>query len=337
MEKDPEESPAEESVAEAATFAEASGEGETAAEGDVTEDPPPPGVDPTAPLSADELVPPEEDWAWEEDEVPFESVAARSGERRSSRALLVSLAVVVVLLILVVLAALAGVVRIPGIPALGGAGAGVADTRPVGEPTEASGSEGEAAPPVSPGGTADPSAPGADAAGSLARSMAVGSYRDLSEALERGRSLSARDSTMVVAVSPVDVEGATWYRILLAPAPVGEPASVRSTLAERLGGIDASGWFERPTPFAFDLGDAPSLEAGRSRVALLADQGIPAYLVELRPPGASGPTYRVYAGAYSGPAEAAHMRDLLRSRGFAGVPLVPREGRAPGASAHPPA
>lgn len=295
-------------------------------------DAPPPAVDPSAPLSADELIPPEDDWAWEEEDgAPFESVAG--GGTGTRRGLLFSLVVVVVLLIVVVLAALAGLVRIPGIPALF-AGAAVEDTRPVEEPSGASVEDAEATP-VAPGVGGDVSAPAAEGVGSLDRAMAVGSYRDLAEALERTRALAARDPTLVAAVSPVDVDGATWYRILLAPLPEGEPASVRTTLAERLGGIDASGWFERPTPLAFDLGDASSLQAGRARVALLADQGIPAYLVELRPPGASAPTYRVYAGAYSGPAEASHMRDLLRDRGFAGVPLVPRRGRAPGAGRPP--
>jgi hypothetical protein len=52
---------------------------------------------------------------------------------------------------------------------------------------------------------------------------------------------------------------------------------------------------------------------------------IPSYIVEI-PYTVGPPRYRLYSGAYSGPAEADVMRQLLRNTGLADT-LVLRTGR----------
>jgi hypothetical protein len=74
----------------------------------------------------------------------------------------------------------------------------------------------------------------------------------------------------------------------------------------------ATQWDVRQAPLAFVLGEYETRSAAAQREAEVGTLAIPAYVTPVL--GNDGRTrYRVYAGAYAGPAEAESMRRQLRS------------------------
>jgi hypothetical protein len=81
----------------------------------------------------------------------------------------------------------------------------------------------------------------------------------------------------------------------------------------------------RQMPLSFLVGDYDTQQDAREQVESLREPGIPTFVVPGWLNGAE--RWRVYAGAYSGPAESDVMRQLLRGAGIKDS-LVTRTGRS---------
>ena len=76
----------------------------------------------------------------------------------------------------------------------------------------------------------------------------------------------------------------------------------------------AGDWFVRRTNLSFLLGDLPTVGAADGLAQALAQEGIPAYVLEVA--YSDGPSrFRVYAGGYASDAESAALAELIRSTG----------------------
>jgi hypothetical protein len=121
-----------------------------------------------------------------------------------------------------------------------------------------------------------------------------------------------------------------WYRLLAGPGEdPQELLALRDRMAAR-GSRGASNWLVREAGLAYLIDEPARLSDAEARVALLAEQGIPAHV--LRHPSAQGPDrFRVYAGAFADSAEAAYLGRVLRDAapGLRDVPLVERRGYRP--------
>jgi hypothetical protein len=90
--------------------------------------------------------------------------------------------------------------------------------------------------------------------------------------------------------------------------------------------IAASEFDVRETPLAFLVGQYQFRGDAEQRITELEAQDVPSYVIEV--PYTQGPSrFYVYAGAYSGPTEAAVMRERLRAVGVEDT-LVLRIGRS---------
>lgn len=157
-------------------------------------------------------------------------------------------------------------------------------------------------------------------------SVAVEAHQDLASAQERLNALRAASPGIRFYLAPVAVREVLYHRLLAGPV---EDRAAGEALMERLvaaGYKTASDpWAVRPTELAFHLGEFDSREAAGRRIAALAEQGIPAYVVPIAyDPGPDH--YRVYGGAYESESEAAVMREMLNEAGVQ-ARLVSRTGR----------
>lgn len=159
-------------------------------------------------------------------------------------------------------------------------------------------------------------------------SVAVEAHPDFDRALERVRSLQAAEPQIPFFLAPILYDSIIYYRVLAGLLPDTSTASVLNRrLFEAGHKTDADAWTVRPTIWAFHLDDFDSREAAEARSEALMELGIPTYVVEV--PYTVGPArYRLYAGAYEGPAQGGVMTRLLEE---AGVParLVQRMGPRP--------
>lgn len=160
--------------------------------------------------------------------------------------------------------------------------------------------------------------------------LSLASYEELTGAWEGAAAFASVYPDVQFIVAPVELDGAVWYRLLAGP---GEEARDVLALRDRMvarGSRGSENWIVRETGLAY-LIDAPDrLSDAEARVALLAEQGIPAHI--LRHPQAAGPArFRVYAGAFADSAEAAYLGRLLRDTapGLRDAPLVERRGYRP--------
>ena len=84
-------------------------------------------------------------------------------------------------------------------------------------------------------------------------------------------------------------------------------------------------WAIRPTAWAYHLGDFRSLAEAEAREEELLAKGVPSYIVDLSGEGGAG-NFRLYAGAYEGPAQGEVMARLLAEAGEE-PRLIRRTGR----------
>src|SRR5690606_34010165 len=93
-------------------------------------------------------------------------------------------------------------------------------------------------------------------------------------------------------------------------------ATIMDSLIAKGHKAGGSEWDIRSTPLSFLLGEFPTREAATRRMDELRRLGIPSYVIEM--PYSSGPSrFRLYSGAYTGPAEADVMRQFLQNVGLA--------------------
>jgi hypothetical protein len=173
--------------------------------------------------------------------------------------------------------------------------------------------------------TAVPAAPAAEATRHMRFSIGLAALSELQTAVEWTRALETRSPGQTFMVVPVDVNGTVYFRVLagLLESSDQVPAAIRSLRSST--GEEGAGWLVREAPLAFPLGDFGALAQARARVAQLLEGGIPSYVLAVDRP--DGLVYRVYAGGFAAPAEAAHLGRLLRRAGIDAT-LVERTGRA---------
>jgi cell division septation protein DedD len=160
----------------------------------------------------------------------------------------------------------------------------------------------------------------------LRYSVAIEAHPDLPTAAARVESLTAAEPAMGFYIAPILNDNELYYRVLAGPVRDSAAAAVlMDSLVARRHKTGSSEWDIRSTPYTFLLDEFATRDSAEARMSELRGLDIPAYVVEI--PYTAGPSrYRLYSGAYSGPAEAELMRQLLRNTGLADT-LVLRTGR----------
>jgi hypothetical protein len=156
--------------------------------------------------------------------------------------------------------------------------------------------------------------------------VAVEAHQDFATAVERVQLLRRNEPGIAFYLTPIPNQGVVYYRLLAGPAADTTAAweLMRRLVASRYK-TDLDPWSIRPTVWAYQLGDFPTAGAAETRAEELLQARIPTYVVEVE--YTSGPPrYRLFAGAYEGPAPAEVMAELLREAGIE-ARLVRREGK----------
>lgn len=169
-----------------------------------------------------------------------------------------------------------------------------------------------APPPVTATDTAQPASPEPVA---LAWSVAIEAHDDLPTAQRRVASLAAGDPSVGYFISPVLVDSVLYYRVLAGPvADSAAAALVMQRLVAAGQKTAAAARDIRRAPLSFLIGRFADREAAEQERERLRVLDIPAFV--LPTPARTDGTHRLYAGAYSGLAEADVMARLLRSAGL---------------------
>jgi hypothetical protein len=159
-------------------------------------------------------------------------------------------------------------------------------------------------------------------------SVAIESYEDYDAAMVRADSLALAAPDLSFYVVPVrDDDDSILYRVLAGPMTDSATASaaMQRLVQEELK-IALSEYDVRSTPLAFLVGQYEFRGDAEARMNELEARSVPSYTIEV-PQTQGAVRYNVYAGAYSGPSEAALMRDRLREAGVEDT-LVLRVGRS---------
>jgi hypothetical protein len=146
-------------------------------------------------------------------------------------------------------------------------------------------------------------------------SIAIEAHQELTLAVERVNALASEEKDIGFYIAPILVDSVLYYAIMA--GPVADSASATALMRQLLAkghktGAAASDL--RQTPLAYLIGEYDSDSDAKARAAESGQLGIPAYVIEVN--DSTGTHHRVYAGAYSGLAEAEVMRQLLRSAGL---------------------
>ena len=165
----------------------------------------------------------------------------------------------------------------------------------------------------------------------LPYSVQVIAFQSLPAAIERLATDRARVTHAPVYISPEEIGGIVYYKILAGALPDTTAArELRDSLVAEgvVNEQDAAGGLSliQSTPLAFQLAEYPSQDAAAAAADSLQARNIPAYAL---PMPYSDSTYRwqLYAGAYRDTASSAPLRALLTSAGLTPA-LVTRSGRA---------
>lgn len=154
-------------------------------------------------------------------------------------------------------------------------------------------------------------------------------HQDMAAATRRVESLEREASAVGFFIAPIFVDSAIAYRVLAGPVRDSATAArLMEWLVDNGHTTGRSEWGIRARPYAFLLGEYDRRDEAEQRRAQLADRGIPSYVLEMADADAAPSRFFLYAGAYSGAAEAEVMRRLLRNEGIADS-LVERRGRSP--------
>jgi len=156
---------------------------------------------------------------------------------------------------------------------------------------------------------------------SLPFAVQVAAWTSARQAMEDADTIEGRGFQPVVA--PVRVQRTLWYRIYV--GPVASRAAGDSLLeAVRAAGLDGSGTAAvARVPLSFALRRLAALPAARRERDRLRSAGLAAFVL-----GQADGSYRLFAGAFDTPDQAAVLDSLLTSTGSAGS-LGPRVGFHP--------
>ncbi len=159
------------------------------------------------------------------------------------------------------------------------------------------------------------------AADSLPYAVQVSSWTSLVFAADAAGALEERGVPAIVA--PLRLGGRIWYRVLAGPVATQD-------LADSLLSVLREAGFDRPrtaqpvlAPLSVALQRFATLAAARGGRARALAAGLPTFVL-----GQADGSYRLYAGAFATPAEAAYLDSLVTSTGSAG-PLGSRVGFRP--------
>ena len=165
----------------------------------------------------------------------------------------------------------------------------------------------------------------------LPYSVQVIAFQSLPAAMERLATDRDRVTGAPVYISPEEIGGIVYYKILAGALP--DTAAARelrdSLVAEGVvNEQDAAGALSliQSTPLSFQLSEYPSREAAVAAADSLQARNIPAYALPM-PYSDDSYRWQLYAGAYRDTASSAPMRALLTSAGLTSA-LVARSGQA---------
>jgi len=157
-------------------------------------------------------------------------------------------------------------------------------------------------------------------------SVAVEAHPNYLTALERLEVLQRAEPEIGFFLSPILNQDLIYYRVLAGPVADTTAAwDLMRRLVAAKQKTDLDPWSIRPTIWAYHLGDFESEERAEARRLELQEEGIPSYWVEIEYTHGP-PRYRLYAGAYEGPAPAEVMAEILEEAGI-DAPLVHRHGK----------
>lgn len=157
-------------------------------------------------------------------------------------------------------------------------------------------------------------------------SVAVEAHQDYATAEERVLALRRSQPAISFYLSPIVEQGVIYHRILAGPiADTTAAWKLMERLVAARQKTDLDAWSIRPTVWAFQLGDFKSKVDAVERMEELRTQQIPTYLVEVEYT-AGPPRFRIYIGAFEGPAPAEILATRLKGAGL-DLPLVRRYGK----------
>lgn len=164
----------------------------------------------------------------------------------------------------------------------------------------------------------------------LPYSVQVRAFPSLNAALEELAADQARLDSVPFFISPEEIQGIVYYRILSGLATdTASAIRLRDRLVE-IGAIDeedAAGTWSliQFTPLAFDLGEYASPTAAAARADSLIELEIPTYPATVEYSDGSR-RWQLYAGAYPDSASSLRMREMLTAAGVE-APLSARTGQ----------
>lgn len=163
----------------------------------------------------------------------------------------------------------------------------------------------------------------------LTYSVGVISFRSFSGAQRRLTSLRDRKDGVLYFISPEEIQGILYYKVLAGALPDSTAArqlKERLVKAKLISAEDAAdaGALIQPTPYAFDLGERATDSAATAAADSFAVRNVPAY--DLAVPFSDGSRrWQLYGGAFADSTTAEGMRKLLSTAGVT-PKLVPRVG-----------
>jgi cell division septation protein DedD len=156
-------------------------------------------------------------------------------------------------------------------------------------------------------------------------SVAIAGYSVLEQAQTRVAQLRKESESMNFYIAPTVVQGSLFYRVLAGPLSDSVTASaVRDTLMARRIKTFTSSSDVLDTPYAFLVGSFSRRSEADAKVAEATSKGIPTYVIPAGMPGGAV-VYKVFAGAYTGPGDAAFLREILERASLPDT-LVERTG-----------
>lgn len=157
-------------------------------------------------------------------------------------------------------------------------------------------------------------------------SVAIEAHPDFDTALGRIDHLRGAEPVVGFYLAPIARDSLVYHWVFA--GPVADTASAMALMRRLVDGghkTEVDPWAVRPTAWAYHLGDFPSQESAAARAAELLAAGVPTYIVEIEyTSGSIG--YRLYAGAFEGPAQAEIMAQILKDAGIE-APLIHRQGK----------
>ena len=163
----------------------------------------------------------------------------------------------------------------------------------------------------------------------MSHALLVDSWFTVETPLSTADALRTRLPNLLFFVTPVEVDGARQFALLVGPAySAVEANALKDPLAVVMDRLDPNDWTVRDTPYAFYFGEYDTAVNAQGRIQALAAASIPAYALQVDyPDGATG--VRVYGGAFSDQFEAVEMGRMVSDADIGGMVLAFRRGNLP--------